>query len=86
MEKQKKQAGSLVSHIFKEEWSLFLTYFFCVDSGLTSIRQKMSGISLVGDAYHFDENKNRLPNLVPLLESKNDKDKLEAMKTLVAVC
>ena len=45
----------------------------------------MSSRSLVGDAKHFQEGRAKFDQLRTLLESKNEKEKLEAMKTIIAV-
>jgi len=52
---------------------------------MDSIRNKMANISLVGDAYHFDDQRNKLEDIRKLLDSKSHSDKMEAMKTLIAM-
>ncbi|ETO31343.1 hypothetical protein RFI_05778, partial [Reticulomyxa filosa] len=49
-----------------------------------NFKNMMSSISLVGDAKHFQEGRNKFDALKQNLESKSEKAKLEAMKTLIA--
>eukprot|EP01084_Bolivina_argentea_P307720 531914_1 len=50
-----------------------------------NLKNMMSSISLVGDAKHFQEGKTKFDELRSKLEGKSVKDKLDAMKTLIAM-
>jgi hypothetical protein len=45
----------------------------------------MNAISLLSDAQYFDENSTRFAEMRKLLDSREVRDKLEAMKRLLAV-
>ncbi|ETO10071.1 adaptor-related protein complex 3 protein beta subunit [Reticulomyxa filosa] len=72
--------------------NLFVLFFFFekkklnlqLESSMGNFKNMMSSISLVGDAKHFQEGRNKFDTLKQNLESKNEKQKLEAMKTLIA--
>ena len=57
-----------------------------IESSMGNLKNMMSSISLVGDAKHFQEGKTKFDELRNKLEGKSIKDKLDAMKTLTAVC
>ena len=56
-----------------------------IESSMGNLKNMMSSISLVGDAKHFQEGKGKFEELRSKLEGKKEKDKLDAMKTLIAV-
>eukprot|EP00484_Ammonia_sp_Unknown_P027652 CAMPEP_0197037556 /NCGR_PEP_ID=MMETSP1384-20130603/14733_1 /TAXON_ID=29189 /ORGANISM="Ammonia sp." /LENGTH=1385 /DNA_ID=CAMNT_0042467871 /DNA_START=77 /DNA_END=4234 /DNA_ORIENTATION=+ len=56
-----------------------------IESSMGNLKNMMSSISLVGDAKHFQEGKGKFDELRTKLDSKSDKGKLDAMKTLVAM-
>ena len=56
-----------------------------IESSVGNLKNMMSSISLVGDAKHFQEGKGKFEELRTKLESKSEKHKLDAMKTLIAV-
>lgn len=57
-----------------------------IESSVGNFRHMMSSVSLVGDAKHFQEGRmNKFAELRKHLESKKEKEKLEAMKTLIAM-
>lgn len=56
-----------------------------IESSMGNLKNMMSSISLVGDAKHFQEGKGKFEELRGKLEGKKEKDKLDAMKTLIAV-
>lgn len=46
----------------------------------------MNQISLLSDAKYFDEQNTKHAEMRKMLDSRNPKDRLEAMKRLTAVC
>lgn len=56
-----------------------------IESSMGNLKNMMSSISLVGDAKHFQDGKGKFDELRKKLEHKSEKQKLDAMKTLIAV-
>eukprot|EP01083_Nonionella_stella_P182587 657380_1 len=56
-----------------------------IESSMGNLKNMMSSISLVGDAKHFQEGKGKFEALRAKLENKQEKNKLDAMKTLIAM-
>ncbi len=84
-----KQVGRQIGSCspLKKIRSLIRTFlcFLRTESSMGNFKNMMSSISLVGDAKHFQEGRNKFDHLKQQLESKNEKDKLDGMKTLTAV-
>jgi len=50
-----------------------------------NLKNKMTSISLLGDAHHFDESRSKQETLRKLLDDTSAKKKLEGMKTITAM-